>query len=217
MRTADVQLRGLAGPLWTRVAWPGPGGSGPSPALLVCFPAAGPVAGDADPLSRELCARGGVVVLALSSPVTPETPVQAALQDATTVLEWAADHAAELDADPGRLLVAGDGPGGGIAAATALHARDQHWPALARQLLVFPDFPAGPASPLRAPTLAGVAAATVVTADDDPAATDGRRYAARLREDGVQVKEVRHRHLRNIAGAMTLAPGGCGGTVAGSG
>jgi acetyl esterase len=64
-----------------------------------------------------------------------------------------------------------------------------------RQLLVLPTFAPGPASPLLAPSLAGVAPATVVTADDDPAAEDGRRYASRLREAGVEVEEVRYRHL----------------------
>jgi acetyl esterase/lipase len=38
-----------------------------------------------------------------------------------------------------------------------------------------------------------VAPATVVTTEDDPAAEDGRRYASRLREAGVEVKEVSHR------------------------
>jgi acetyl esterase len=132
-------------------------------------------------------------MLALPWPAGPGAPVEAALGDATTALEWAADHAAELDADPDRLLVAGEGLGAGLAAAVCLHARDQGWPVLAGQLLVFPAFALGPASPLLAPSLAGVAPATVVSAEDDPAAEDGRRYASRLREAGVEVKEVSYR------------------------
>ncbi|HSK38042.1 MAG TPA: alpha/beta hydrolase fold domain-containing protein, partial [Actinomycetota bacterium] len=65
---------------------------------------------------------------------------EAAVQDAATALEWAADHAAELDADPARLLVAGEGFGAGLAAAVCLHARDQGWPIVGRQLLLFPRF-----------------------------------------------------------------------------
>ena len=49
---------------------------------------------------------------------------EAALADATAAVEWAADHAAELDADPGRLLVGGEGTGAWLATAVALEARD---------------------------------------------------------------------------------------------
>jgi acetyl esterase/lipase len=48
-----------------------------------------------------------------------------------TVLEWAAEHAAELGADPGRLLVAGQGSGGAVAAAVESQARAAGWPAVA--------------------------------------------------------------------------------------
>jgi acetyl esterase/lipase len=50
------------------------------------------------------------------------------VQDGMTVLEWAAEHAAELGADPGRLLVAGQGAGGAVAAAVATQARAAGWP-----------------------------------------------------------------------------------------
>ena len=40
-----------------------------------------------------------------------DAPDPAVFSDARAVLEWAADHAADLDADPRRLLVAGAGPG----------------------------------------------------------------------------------------------------------
>lgn len=139
--------------------------------------------------------RAGLAVLAVPLPAGLEIPVEAAADDATTALEWAADHAAELDADPGRLLVAGEGLGAGLAAGVCLHARDLGWPVVGRQLLVLPTFAPGPASPPLAPSLAGVVPATVVTADDDPAAEDGRRSASRLREAGVEVEEVRYRHL----------------------
>ena len=58
-------------------------------------------------------------------------------RDGTNVLEWAAEHAAELGADPGRLLVAGQGAGGAIAAAVAAEARAHGWPAV--MLATAPD------------------------------------------------------------------------------
>jgi alpha/beta hydrolase fold len=73
----------------------------------------------------------GLVVLAVSC--------LAGAQDGTTVLEWAAEHAAQLGADPGRLLVAGQGAGrqariiavpvlAGAVAAGALLATDSQPP-----------------------------------------------------------------------------------------
>src|SRR6476661_3888632 len=73
-------------------------------------------------MAEALALEGGTVVLALQT---------TALDVATIALEWAGDHAASLGADPGRLFVAG----GGLAATAALHARDEGWPPLARQLL----------------------------------------------------------------------------------
>ena len=55
----------------------------------------------------------------------------AGAHDGMTVLEWAAEHAAELGADPGRLLVAGQGAGGAIAAAVVSQARAAGWPEVA--------------------------------------------------------------------------------------
>ena len=62
------------------------------------------------------------MVLAVSCPT--------GTQDGTTVLEWAAEHAAELGADPARLLVGGQGAGGAVAAAVASQARAAGWPAV---------------------------------------------------------------------------------------
>ena len=187
-RNANLQLRGLSGPLRAQVSWPAI--TDASPALLVLLPDTGDVQ-HAAALSRELSARAGVVALLACVRLAPDRADPATLQDAITALEWAADHAAELYANPECLLVAGVGTGAAIAAAVALHARDEGWPAIARQVLICPDF-AAYAGPLDAASLAGVAPATVVIRGDGARRDVGTRYAALLREADVEVEELHH-------------------------
>jgi acetyl esterase/lipase len=90
-------------------------------------------AGSGDAVARAVCARDGVVVLSAAlrpapPPSTPEEEAVDVVEDAVTVTGWAADHAAELGADPGRLLVGGEGGGAALAAAVAARARDAGWP-----------------------------------------------------------------------------------------
>ncbi|MFD9950756.1 alpha/beta hydrolase [Nonomuraea sp. NPDC059022] len=108
-------------------------------------------------------------------------------------------HPPELGEDSQRLVVAGEGPGGGVAAATALYARDQNWPSLHRQVLIRPSMRIGPvASSLRygirpaTASVEGVASATVVTVTTDSTAEGGVRYAARLRRAGIEVVGLRY-------------------------
>ena len=156
-RDATLQLRGAP----SHVTWP-PATSAP-PALAVLL------ASDeraADPLRRALAVRARCVVLSVHEPSAgPE------------VAAWAADHAAELGADPARLLVAGHRDDARLAVAVALGARDEGWPPLTHQILVAPRLGPLPAS------LCGVAPATIFSAGDD----DGAEYAARLRAAGVSV------------------------------
>jgi len=139
LRVADVQLRGPAGPIPARAYWPAASEPHVAPALLVVFPGDGSAPGGlegADALCRGVCSYVGVVVLAVTyRPATPSFD-GAALEDATAAMLWAADHATQLGADPRQLMVGGTGIGGGLAAAVALQARDDGWPAIKRQILL---------------------------------------------------------------------------------
>jgi acetyl esterase len=142
--------------------------------------------------------RTGVVVLAVTDTRVARVADEAALAEATTALQWAADHADELHADPHKLLVGGEGTGAWLAAAVALEARDDGWPSVAGQLLVVTttsDTAAGVARlvpQLRGPSLAGVAPAIVVTIGDGAHEADAHRYASRLRGAGIRVDEIHH-------------------------
>jgi len=57
-------------------------------------------------------------------------PYPAGVNDCYAALVWFADHAAEFGVDPERIAIAGQSAGGGLAAATALMARDLGGPAL---------------------------------------------------------------------------------------
>jgi acetyl esterase len=81
----------------------------------------------------------GAVVVSVGYRLAPEQRFPAALDDAYTVLTWAARHATELGIDPGRIAVGGHAAGAGLAAAVSLRARDQQGAPISFQLLSQPE------------------------------------------------------------------------------
>lgn len=173
-READLSLRAAHEFVRPRVRWPPEAEDGSAIAVLVWDDESALEAASA------LCLHAGVIVLALQT---------AALELATIAVEWAGDHARLLGGDSDRLAVAG----GGLAARAALHARDEGWPPLARQLLIGPQDDTWPGDDA---SLAGAAPATVVNAPG---------YAARLRAAGVEVEQLSDEEPSDFAWARPLA------------
>ncbi|ELZ04537.1 alpha/beta hydrolase [Natrialba aegyptia] len=109
--------------------------------LILYFHGGGWVVGSIDShdnTCRKLAADSGYPVVSVDYRLAPEHPFPAGLQDCYAALEWAAESAPELGADPDQIVLAGDSAGGNLAAGTALLARDQDGPAVAYQLLIYP-------------------------------------------------------------------------------
>jgi acetyl esterase len=172
---ADLKLRFGRTRLPGRVYLPSPPGAAGQPAALVLW-LAGRSNGDA--LCRELSAAAGVVMLEIGVCFDDGAYEVASLG-------WAAEHAHELGAHPGRLVIAGQLAAAARVARLAIDAQDCGWPVVHRQMLVRPVFSAAYPAPSG---VVGAAAATIVTSG--ARRDDGTRYAATLREAGVEVQEL---------------------------
>jgi acetyl esterase/lipase len=193
------------------------GGPSPAPAIIYCHSGAF-VLGNLDVDHRqcvELARRGRCSVISVDYRLAPEHPYPAALDDATAVLDWAADNATRLQIDTDRLAVAGSSAGGALAAGLAQREGTR----LALQLLhqpVLDDRPTpsteefdstpgfdGPAiaqmwrhylaggegsaeaAPSRSPRLAGAPSAFITCSELDPLRDEAIDYAVRLMREGV--------------------------------
>ena len=117
-----------------------PNGNGPFP-LMVFYHGSGFVVCSLDThdaMCRNLCAGTGSVVVSVDYRLAPEHKFPAAPDDCLEATRWAVDNAGMLNADAGRVVVAGDSAGGNLAAVVALRARDEGGPKLAGQLLIYP-------------------------------------------------------------------------------
>ncbi|MDR7274186.1 alpha/beta hydrolase [Catenuloplanes atrovinosus] len=157
-----------------------------------------------------LLAAHDVVVVTVDRRLPPEHPDPYPVEDAYAALTWTARNGGDLGIDPGRLVLAGIGAGGGPAAGTALLARDRGGPALLGQLLIDPmlddrDRAGGHhrhawsallgaragtsdvspyAAPARAWDLSGLPPAFVDVDADDVVHDEATGYASRIRAEG---------------------------------
>lgn len=83
-------------------------------------------------------AANNCLVVSVDYRLAPETSAPGLVNDCYAGLTWVAKNADELGIDPDRIMIGGASAGGGLAAGTALTARDNGGPNLTAQLLVFP-------------------------------------------------------------------------------
>lgn len=127
----DVRLR-----IYTPAGRPGP-----FPAMLFLH-AGGFVFGSIeheDATARSIADGADAVVVSVDYRLAPECPYPAALDDSYAALSWLHRNAAELNVAPTRIGVGGASAGGGLAAATALLARDRAEVPLCMQYLEVPE------------------------------------------------------------------------------
>ncbi len=138
VQTTDVQVNGyqdapVAARLYQRE------GSSPGSAILYIH-GGGMVLGSMDLYDKvpaTYVAESGVPMLSVDYRLAPEHPHPVPVEDCFGALTWLHEHAAEYGIDPARIAVMGDSAGGGLAAATAIVARDRGLP-LAKQILIYP-------------------------------------------------------------------------------
>lgn len=114
-------------------------GSDPGSAI-VYFHGGGMILGSVDLYDGAIAryvAASGVPMLAVDYRLAPEHPHPVPVGDCFAGLAWLAEHAGDYGIDRGRIGVMGDSAGGGLAAGTAILARDRGI-ALARQILIYP-------------------------------------------------------------------------------
>jgi acetyl esterase len=89
-----------------------------------------------DRVMREYADRAGIAVVGVDYPLSPEAKFPLALDQIAALVEWLADHGAELGIDPARLAIGGDSAGGNLSVATSILLRDRGRPDLLKGMLL---------------------------------------------------------------------------------
>jgi acetyl esterase len=147
--TIDLRLPGADGELDARLYRPS-GAPAEKLPVVVYFFGGGWVLGNLDTcdgICRRLCAGAGCLVVSVAYRLAPEHRFPAAPHDCYAAVRWLAEHVDEFGGDPSRIAVAGDSAGGNLAAAVTLQARAAGGPALAAQVLVYPNVDHGADTP----------------------------------------------------------------------
>ncbi len=137
-KVEDRMIPGPAGDLPVRIYTP----DAPAPRPVIAFFHGGGFVicsvDTHDGLARRLANATGAVVVSVEYRLAPDARCPAAAEDCYAATMWTHEHAAELGADSGRLIVAGDSAGGNLAAVVSLMAREQGGPPITSQVLVYP-------------------------------------------------------------------------------
>lgn len=145
VKVANRTLEGPASKIPVRIYTPHSAADKPRGIVLYCH-GGGFALGDLDAydsVCRSICLSSDCVLLSVDYRLAPEHPFPAAIEDCFSALNWVADNAVELGADPKKLAVCGDSAGGNLAAVLTLLAR-KNGPSICYQLLVYPVTSAAP-------------------------------------------------------------------------
>jgi len=140
-RTQNRAIPGPGSELPIRIYQPRESKPGELLPVLVWFHGGGFVIGNLDThdsACRMLANQGDCLVVAVDYRLAPESKFPAAVEDSMAALRWVALHAREVGGDPERIAVGGDSAGGNLAAVCALLARNEGYPRVAFQLLIYP-------------------------------------------------------------------------------
>lgn len=141
VRTQDLTIPCLNGPLPARVYAPTNLAMGEKLPVVLYFHGGGFVIADLDTYDatpRALAQKANAIVVSAHYSQAPERKFPAAHTDANTVWSWLLDHAASLGGDPARMAIVGESAGGNLAANVGLYARDHGQPQPLFLGLVYP-------------------------------------------------------------------------------
>jgi acetyl esterase len=140
-RVQDRRIPGPGSDIPIRVYWPREAKAGELFPIMLWLHGGGFVIGNLDThdsVCRMLAEQADCMVIAVDYRLAPEYKFPGAVEDCHAVLRWLALHANELGGDPKRIAVGGDSAGGNLAAVLSILARDEGYPPIALQLLIYP-------------------------------------------------------------------------------